>query len=68
MTGLFLNLAWLYVRVVAETIWECKWVQRSVWAVAFGFLVRCLISGRLSIEEVVINIAIEIVLRVHLLR
>ena len=65
MSGLLIVLVLQRVRSIVKAIMECESVRRIVWALAVMFLIGCLLSGRLSIKDILIEIALNIIVSWH---
>jgi hypothetical protein len=66
--GLLLDLAWLYIRVAIETVWQDRRVRFLFWLLAVGIAIWRAALGHLSLDDVINDIVIGIIISVPFLR
>lgn len=62
------ELAWLYICIVALTLWEKKWARFLVWLLCLGLTIRQMASGRLSLNDIINEIVLGILCSMPFLR
>ena len=65
---LFLYCTWLYVRTLADILWQDRRIRFAVWLLAVAAVVWRFLRGRVTYEDVVNEILIDLVLSVPFLR
>lgn len=58
---LLLDLAWLYARVVAETLWEDDKFRLLVWLLAVAIAIWRMASGHLTADDLINEVVLGIV-------
>jgi hypothetical protein len=65
---LVLDLAWLYVRVAVSTIWRDRWFRFWIWLLAVGIALCRMASGQMSLDDILNEILLGIIISMPFLR
>jgi hypothetical protein len=68
MARLFLCMVWIYVRTLAEIAWQNRRFRFVIWLLAVGVAIWRAALGCLSLDDVINDIVIGIIIAVPFLR